>query len=110
MNAPSRTNGQARVQHDEMHALGLLAREHAAKVQGVDEAQVEVAIAIARVQLDGQAVAARDRERAQQQVVDELLLLNARHAGAALALERVGGVRLPPSGGSRGRCDRRRCS
>ena len=71
-----------------MHARGLLAREHPAQVQRVDEAQVEIAIAVAGVQLHGQAVAAGDGQRAQQQEVDERLLLDARHPGRALARER----------------------
>ena len=62
------------------------------RCSGLTSAQVEVAIAVARVQLHGQVVAARDGQRAQQQEVDERLLLHARHAGGALARERLGGL------------------
>ena len=89
MKAPSRTYGQAACSTTKCTPCGLLAREHAAQVQRVDEAEVEVAIAVAGVQLHRQAVAAGDGQRAQQQEVDERLLLHARDA------RRRAGARAP---------------
>ena len=75
------------MQHPEVHALGLLAREHAAQVQRVDEAQVEVAIAVAGMQLDRQIVAARDRQR-----------MSSRKSTSACSC-----TRRPPAAAARGR-------
>ena len=79
-----------------MHALRLLAREHPAQVQRVDEAEVEIAVAVAGVQLHGQAVAAGDGQCAQEQEVDERLLLDARDPGRALARQRRLGLGRGP--------------